>query len=467
MKIDDKVIYVPREKVLAGPWQPRRHFDEEGLQELAASIKEHDILTPLTVSAAGNVYHLIAGERRLRAAAIAELAEVPVRVVYGATDDELRQTAIIDNLHREDLRPGEEALAIKTLSETGMKQDAIAAALGKSQAWVSQRLGLTKLPDERLQDVDNGVITVEDARELVKLVKLPELMNMALDRHAPGRRDYLPDYYYDERNSYPVAKRVKEILDKHSRLEEVEKKRLAMEKEGKTVLRTDPANDQNFERLHDWNEELNVHEAAGLQCIAYYVSDQGYAYSYCTDPAAFKAALKAARKSGEGLSESQKRDRLRKQQGLQRRKARDEAVRHWLSKNPAPAPHELGMFCRSELSSSYAWYGSEASTVTGWLGWEGNAEHRQERLKLNVPKMPDSEVVMIWFLKKLAGMTSELDLTGHKPEIMAWLSSIGYVDPCPPEAGKSSVEVIVIDDDEAEDLVDEEGNILETAEVEA
>ncbi len=459
MKIDDKVIYVPRDKVLAGPWQPRRHFDGESLAELAASIKEHGILTPLTVSAAGNVYHLIAGERRLRAAAMAELAEVPCRVVYNATDDELRQTAIIDNLHREDLKPGEEALAIKTLCETGMKQDAIAAALGKSQAWVSQRLGLTKLPDERLQDLDNGVIKVEDARELVKLVKLPELMAMVLDKSTPGRRDYLPDYYYDERNSsYSVAYRVKEVLDKHSRLEEVEKKRLALEKEGKTVIRGyEPTGDtDNFVRLHDWNEELNVHEAAGLQCIAYYVSDQGYAYPYCTDPATWKIAWKASRKSGEGLSESEKMDRLRKEQARQRRRARDEVVTSWLSKKPVPGPAELAMFCRSDLGSTYAWYGGTASTVTGWLGWEGNADARLERLKRAIPKMTDAEVVTLWFLKHLAEMTSELENTGHKPEIMAWLASIGYVDPCPPETPAET---------EPEDQDPEEE--LETAEVEA
>ena len=136
--IPNDFIYLPISKVEPRKEQPRSVFDEEGLSELADSIREHGILQPLTVRRVGKGYYqIIAGERRWRASRMAGLNEVPARVIE-ADDKKATELAMVENLQREDLNPVEEAHGYKTLiSEYGMTQEEVAQRVSKSRPVVA------------------------------------------------------------------------------------------------------------------------------------------------------------------------------------------------------------------------------------------------------------------------------------------------------------------------------------------
>lgn len=128
--------------------QPRKEFDPEQLNQLAQSITQHGVIQPLTVREKNGAYQIVAGERRWRAAKIAGLSEVPVRVME-LTDSETAQIALIENLQREDLNPIEEANGYKQLSEKyGLKQEEIASGVGKARSSITNALRLLELPEE-------------------------------------------------------------------------------------------------------------------------------------------------------------------------------------------------------------------------------------------------------------------------------------------------------------------------------
>jgi ParB family chromosome partitioning protein len=142
------ILRVPTGSVRKSRWQPRRTFESEAMAELTQSVKEHGILQPLLVRAADAGYELIAGERRLRAALDAGLAEVPV-LVMKAADAGALELALIENLQREDLNVIEEAEGYQVLTERfGFTQDQIAARVGKARASISNALRLLSLPAE-------------------------------------------------------------------------------------------------------------------------------------------------------------------------------------------------------------------------------------------------------------------------------------------------------------------------------
>ncbi|MDI3281045.1 MAG: ParB/RepB/Spo0J family partition protein [Bacillota bacterium] len=151
------------------PYQPRKHFDEEKLEELAASIKEHGVLQPLLVRRVGSGYQLIAGERRWRAAQRAGLAEVPV-LVRELDEATMMKIALVENLQREDLNPLEEAEAYqRLLQEFKMTQEEIAGAVGKSRSAIANALRLLNLPPEIQASLAEGKITAGHARALLSL----------------------------------------------------------------------------------------------------------------------------------------------------------------------------------------------------------------------------------------------------------------------------------------------------------
>ncbi|MCR5767539.1 MAG: ParB/RepB/Spo0J family partition protein [Lachnospiraceae bacterium] len=149
--------------------QPRKKFDDEKLEELAESIKEHGIIEPLVVSKVGNRYQIIAGERRWRAARLAKLKEVPV-VIGEYTDREIVEIALIENIQREDLNPIEEALAYKSLiDEHNLRQEEVAERVSKKRVTITNSLRLLKL-DERVQEMlIDGKITSGHARSLLAI----------------------------------------------------------------------------------------------------------------------------------------------------------------------------------------------------------------------------------------------------------------------------------------------------------
>ena len=158
------------QKVEPNPDQPRRHFDEEALQELADSIRQHGIIQPLTVrKLPTGFYQIIAGERRWRAARIAGLREVPVTVIE-ADDKTAMELALIENLQRADLDPIEEARGYQQLmQEYGMTQSGVAERVGKSRPAVANALRLLALSAPVLDMVAGGAISAGHARAILTL----------------------------------------------------------------------------------------------------------------------------------------------------------------------------------------------------------------------------------------------------------------------------------------------------------
>ena len=161
---------LPIYKVEPNPGQPRQDFDEEELQALADSIAEHGIIQPLTVRQMPNGYYqIIAGERRWRAARIAQLQEVPV-VVIEADDKKAMELALIENLQRQDLNPVEEALGYQSLMQDhGLTQEEAAKRVGKSRPAVANALRLLGLCPEVLEKVRSGALSAGHARAVLIL----------------------------------------------------------------------------------------------------------------------------------------------------------------------------------------------------------------------------------------------------------------------------------------------------------
>ena len=161
---------LPIHKVEPNPGQPRQDFDEEELQALAESIAEHGIIQPLTVrETAGGYYQIIAGERRWRAARIANLTEVPV-VIIEADDKKAMELALIENLQRQDLNPIEEALGYQSLmNDYSLTQEIAAQRVGKSRSAVANALRLLNLPESLLLKVREGALSAGHARAILSI----------------------------------------------------------------------------------------------------------------------------------------------------------------------------------------------------------------------------------------------------------------------------------------------------------
>lgn len=155
------------EDIHPNPNQPRTHFDEKELQELADSISEHGVLQPLLVRRDGKGYQIIAGERRYQASKLAEISKVPV-IVKDVDDTEVLALALIENLQRSDLNPIEEARGYKQLIDaSGMTQDALSKAVSKSRSAITNALRLLDLPEPVQQMLFEGKITAGHARAIL------------------------------------------------------------------------------------------------------------------------------------------------------------------------------------------------------------------------------------------------------------------------------------------------------------
>lgn len=159
--------------------QPRKNFNEDALQELADSIKEHGILQPILVKDRKDHYEIIAGERRWRAAKLAGLKEVPV-IIRDLSDQEIVEIALIENIQREDLNPIEEAQAYKKLlTEFNLKQDEVAERVSKSRTAVTNSMRLLKLCDEVQQMVIDDMISTGHARAILSIENPEEQYTLA------------------------------------------------------------------------------------------------------------------------------------------------------------------------------------------------------------------------------------------------------------------------------------------------
>ncbi|MES0360217.1 MAG: ParB/RepB/Spo0J family partition protein [Anaerolineales bacterium] len=168
---DGGVTQIPIANIVPNPRQPRARFDPGELEELAISIREHGVIQPLIVTQteSGEQYTLIAGERRLMAAQLVELREVPV-IIRGASDQQLVELALVENVQRADLGPLEAAEAYRQLTEDfKLSHEEIAARVGKSRVTITNTLRLLNLPDEVKEALVEGKISEGHARALLAL----------------------------------------------------------------------------------------------------------------------------------------------------------------------------------------------------------------------------------------------------------------------------------------------------------
>ena len=175
---------LPIHKVEPNPNQPRQDFDPEELQTLADSIAVHGVVQPLTVREVGSGYYqIIAGERRWRAARLAELREIPA-VIIEADDKKVMELALIENLQRQDLNPVEEALGYQTLIEVyGLTQEDAAKQVGKSRPAVANALRLLNLSDKILDMLRKGALSAGHARAVLSL-KTQKMQEQAAQKIA-------------------------------------------------------------------------------------------------------------------------------------------------------------------------------------------------------------------------------------------------------------------------------------------
>lgn len=251
---------------------PRKAIDEKSLEQLAASVASVGIIQPVVITTRDGRNLLVTGERRVRAARMAGLEEIPA-VVRDLTDKEILEAMLVENLQREDLLPLEEADTLKLLTkEHGWRQQDLAKHIGRSQAWVSRRIALLALPQEAQDALYAGVIKLEDGFELLRLRKHPKRLLDVMDRYKKwGVKTGV------DRACREIAEGIaKEIAYKK------------LEAEGKRVWK---------ERFEYWysavpgpeqamllnEKEEKKHQKEGRECLAYAVHWNDEPRPVCTD----------------------------------------------------------------------------------------------------------------------------------------------------------------------------------------
>ena len=230
--------------IAANPYQPRCNFDEEKLQELAASIKEFGVVQPVVVRKKGRSYELVAGERRLRAAGLAGLTKVPA-IVKDYDDAKMMEIALIENIQRHDLNPIEEAQGLRRLmQEFKLTQEQTAEKVGRSRSAVTNILRLLNLPEQVQKQIINGVLTMGQAKQLLGLPKPEQMCEVAEAIIANG---------WSSRMTAEVVRKLKEgkkLKIVHELIEEEAKNKDNKEKKPKR----EPTENDIF--CHDFEQRL-------------------------------------------------------------------------------------------------------------------------------------------------------------------------------------------------------------------
>lgn len=166
---EDRVLYVDINDIRPNSAQPRMHFDEDKLTELASSIKANGVIQPLIVRESSTGYELVAGERRWRASRIAGLRKIPC-IVRNFDDRQNAIVAIIENMQREDLNPIEEAKGLRSMTEKyGFTQEQVSASLGRSRTYIANSIRLLKLPEEIQEYVSSGRMSAAHGRTIINI----------------------------------------------------------------------------------------------------------------------------------------------------------------------------------------------------------------------------------------------------------------------------------------------------------
>ena len=203
--------------IAANPYQPRCNFDEEKLQELAASIKEFGVVQPVVVRKKGRNYELVAGERRLRAAGLAGLTKVPA-IVKDYDDAKMMEIALIENIQRHDLNPIEEAQGLRRLmQEFKLTQEQTAEKVGRSRSAVTNILRLLNLPEQVQKQIINGVLTMGQAKQLLGLPKPEQMCEVAEAIIANGWSSRMTEEVVRKLKEGKKLKIVRELIEEEAK----------------------------------------------------------------------------------------------------------------------------------------------------------------------------------------------------------------------------------------------------------
>ena len=176
---NDDVVEIKLSELRSNPYQPRQTFDQEKLVELAESIKEFGVLEPIIVTKSIKGYEIVAGERRKKASELAGLETIPA-IIKDFSDEEMMQIALLENIQREDLSAIEEAEAYANLVKLlGISQEELSRRIGKSRSYITNMIGLLKLPKSVKDDIMDGFISMGHARSLSKLEDEEVILDLA------------------------------------------------------------------------------------------------------------------------------------------------------------------------------------------------------------------------------------------------------------------------------------------------
>ena len=206
------IIQIPLSEIRPNPYQPRKNFDKEALDELATSIRNYGVFQPIIVKKSIKGYELVAGERRLRASKLDGLETIPA-IVKDFSDAEMREIALLENLQRENLSSIELAWAYKGIIDSlHIRQEDLAARIGKSRSHVTNTLGLLRLPDDVQDMVRENKLSMGHARVLSKMEdnqKIEDLANRVVENNISVRDLETISSHDDVVKKVPITRQVK------------------------------------------------------------------------------------------------------------------------------------------------------------------------------------------------------------------------------------------------------------------
>ena len=256
---NEEIIEVDLDDLRANPYQPRKVFNDEALNDLAESIKEHGVFQPIIVKKSIKGYEIIAGERRVRASKKAGLKKIPA-IIRNLNDEQMMEIALLENLQRENLSAIEEAIAYKSMIEKlNLTQEELSKKVGKSRSHITNILGLLRLPKEVQEMVANNQISMGHARVLSKLEdnqKIIEMAKQIVERKMPVRE--LEQVAENKEKKVKIERHTKSVNNDLKYVEE-----LLREKLDTKVKIKDKKIEITFTNVADLNrilEVLNVRE---------------------------------------------------------------------------------------------------------------------------------------------------------------------------------------------------------------
>lgn len=213
MNNDDSVQFIALELIRPNPYQPRKTFEEERLNDLASSIQQHGILQPIVLRQTVQGYYIVVGERRFRASKLAGLTEVPA-IIKELSDEDMMELAIIENLQREDLNAIEEAESYKKMmTDLNITQQEVARRLGKSRPYIANMLRLLQLPKNVAQMVQQGALSSAHGRTLLTLKDASKIKKTA----KQATQESWSVRYLEEYVNGLVSKDISMKLDKETK----------------------------------------------------------------------------------------------------------------------------------------------------------------------------------------------------------------------------------------------------------